>query len=143
MQLLLLLTFLFSKNMRQSCITEDFVPSLAQLLNTAQVPCVLWGHVLLRTHGVPTIVGVSVPSRVLLEAFMRFCARYVNTPAGGFSISMIAYVGLYIDDDGYLDLKQLSEPLSSSYLALREGKIPVRQWVNELKKLLGEPGLLT
>ncbi|KAK9444696.1 thioredoxin reductase [Metarhizium brunneum] len=246
--------------MGQSCITEDFVASLAQLLNTAQVPCVLWGHVLLRIHGVPTIVGavdfvvpdellsvatqaltpheklmpcpdgkdcdiispsrptpapeshlhiegaeepvglypqsatlwflpplqaalttpdrgqlppcyalasdksilppyrlgrgsgffkstthpvVIVPSHVLLEAFMRFCARYVNTPAGGFSISMIAYVGLYIHDDGYLDLKQLSEPLSSSYLALIEGKIPVRQWVNELKKLLGEPGLLT
>ena len=48
------------------CITEDFVASLAQLLNAAQVPCVLWGHVLLRVHGVPTIVGVSVPSSRLL-----------------------------------------------------------------------------
>lgn len=85
---------------------------------------------------------VIIPSHVLLEAFMRFCARYVNTPAGGFSISMISYVGLYIDDDGFLDLKQLSRPLSSSYLALREGKMPVRQWVMQLKKLLGEPGVL-
>lgn len=85
---------------------------------------------------------VIVPSHVLLEAFMRICARSVNTPPGGFSISMISYVGPYIDDDGFLDLKQLSEPLSSSYLGLRQGKMPVRQWVNELKTLLGEPGLL-
>jgi hypothetical protein len=41
---------------------EHLWASLAQLLNAAQVPCVLWGHVLLRIHGVPTIVGVSVPS---------------------------------------------------------------------------------
>lgn len=68
---LLLLTFLFNKNMGQSCITEDFVASLAQLLNTAQVPCVLWGHVLLRTHGVPTIVGVSVPSPPLFPQVHR------------------------------------------------------------------------
>ncbi|GAO18651.1 uncharacterized protein UV8b_03399 [Ustilaginoidea virens] len=244
--------------MGRSCINEDFVASLAQLLNSAQVPCVLWGHVLLRVHGVPTIVGavdfvvpdellsvatqaltpheklipcpdgkecdivcptrptpapvshlhiegaeepvglypqsdtlwflpplqaalitpdrgqlppyyalasdksilppsrigrgsgfftstvhpvVIVPSHVLLEAFMRFCARYIWTPPGGFSISMICYVGLYIDEDGFLDLNQLSEPLSSSYLALKRGEMPVRQWANELKKLLGEPEL--
>ncbi|KAG5984437.1 hypothetical protein E4U55_004781 [Claviceps digitariae] len=245
--------------MTGSCINQDFVASLAQLLNRAQVPCVLWGHLLLDTHGVPTIVGavdfvvpdellsvatralmphekllpcpdgedcdiispsrptpapqshlhiegaeepvglyaqsmtlwflpplqaalitpdrgqlppyyalasdksilppyrlgrgsgfftstvhpvVIVPSHVMLEAFMRFCARYVYTPAGGFSISMISYVGLYIDNDGFLDLSQLSEPLASSYLDLRSGKMPVRQWLSELKKLLGEPGLL-
>ncbi|KAG6032241.1 hypothetical protein E4U41_007281 [Claviceps citrina] len=86
---------------------------------------------------------VIVRSDVLLEAYMRFCARYMSKPAGGFSISMICYMALYVDEDGYLDLKQLSEPLSSSYLAFKEGKGPVRQWVNDLKKLLGEPPLPT
>ncbi|KAG5926249.1 hypothetical protein E4U42_003489 [Claviceps africana] len=82
---------------------------------------------------------VIVRPHVLLEAFMRFCARYIDTPGGGFSISMICYVGLYIDDDGYLDLKQLSEPLASSYRALSDGSRSVRQWIHEVKKLLGEP----
>ncbi|KAH6627374.1 hypothetical protein F5144DRAFT_534940 [Chaetomium tenue] len=38
-------------------LSQPFVASLARALNTAQVPCVLWGHCLLGLHGVPSIVG--------------------------------------------------------------------------------------
>ncbi|KAJ4386112.1 hypothetical protein N0V93_009004 [Gnomoniopsis smithogilvyi] len=38
-------------------LTDKFVSSIAQALNAAEVPCVLWGHCLLRVHGVPTIVA--------------------------------------------------------------------------------------
>lgn len=41
-------------------ITDKFISSIAQALNAAEVPCVLWGHCLLRVHGVPTIVAVSL-----------------------------------------------------------------------------------
>ncbi|PHH58674.1 hypothetical protein CDD81_4882 [Ophiocordyceps australis] len=36
---------------------ESFVAAIAQTLNSAQIPCVLWGQYLLRVHGVPT--GIS------------------------------------------------------------------------------------
>lgn len=42
-------------------ISESFVASIARALNSDQVPCVLWGHCLLNVHGVPSILGVSVP----------------------------------------------------------------------------------
>ncbi|GAB1312203.1 Thioredoxin reductase [Madurella fahalii] len=38
-------------------ISQSFVASLAQALNSAQVPCVLWGHCLLGLHGVPSIIA--------------------------------------------------------------------------------------
>lgn len=40
-------------------ISPSFVALIAYVLNSAQVPCVLWGHCLLNVHGVPSIVGVS------------------------------------------------------------------------------------
>lgn len=40
--------------------SEAFVASVARALKLEQIPCVLWGHYLLSTHGVPTILGVSI-----------------------------------------------------------------------------------
>ncbi|KAK5444191.1 hypothetical protein LTS15_010544 [Exophiala xenobiotica] len=37
--------------------SESFVTSIAQALNSDQVPCVLWGHYLLNVHGIPSIIG--------------------------------------------------------------------------------------
>ncbi|KAG5915663.1 hypothetical protein E4U61_004397 [Claviceps capensis] len=84
---------------------------------------------------------VVVHSHVLLEAFMRICARYSHTLAGSFSKSMVIYVLMYIDDDGYLDLKKLPEPLVSSYLAYTTTSISGRQWLAELRQMFGEPAL--
>lgn len=41
-------------------LSDEFVSSIAQALNAAEVPCVLWGHYLLSAHGVPTILAVSL-----------------------------------------------------------------------------------
>lgn len=38
-------------------LSESFVASIARALNSAQIPCVLWGHYLLVVHGVPSIVA--------------------------------------------------------------------------------------
>jgi len=46
-----------------SNISQEFVASIAQALNASQVPCILWGHILLIVHGVPTILGVSISAR--------------------------------------------------------------------------------
>lgn len=44
--------------------SEVFVASTARALNSAGVPCVLWGHCLLNIHGVPSIIGVSGKSQL-------------------------------------------------------------------------------
>ena len=44
-----------------SDLSEIFVASIARALNSKQIPCVLWGHVLLTVHGVPSITGVWLP----------------------------------------------------------------------------------
>lgn len=54
-------------------------------------------------------------------------------------MAMIAYVEEHIDDDGLLDANQVPEPLKTSYLELRQGRKPVRQWTKELKYALGVP----
>ncbi|OAA67281.1 hypothetical protein SPI_01857 [Niveomyces insectorum RCEF 264] len=36
---------------------EALVARVSQALNSARIPCVLWGHCLLRVHGVPSVVG--------------------------------------------------------------------------------------
>ncbi|KAH7325661.1 hypothetical protein B0I35DRAFT_448810 [Stachybotrys elegans] len=49
-------------------IADDFVASIARILNSAKVPCVIWGHCLLTLHGVPTIVDLLdfvVPDHLL------------------------------------------------------------------------------
>jgi hypothetical protein len=41
--------------------TEELAQSVARALNAAGIPCVLWGHFLWRTHGIPTSTLVSRP----------------------------------------------------------------------------------
>jgi hypothetical protein len=48
-------------------ISENLVASIAQALNAAKIPCVLWGHYLLNVHGVPSIIGVSTPTQSKLQ----------------------------------------------------------------------------
>ncbi|KAI1372053.1 hypothetical protein F4677DRAFT_433358 [Hypoxylon crocopeplum] len=83
---------------------------------------------------------VVVPkSHVLLETFMRLFARDAGTRIGSFAMPMIGYVELYVDADGYLEIEKLPEPLRRHYLELQEGKMPVRQWMKELRHSLGVP----
>ena len=83
---------------------------------------------------------VVVPkAHVLLEAFMRLHARDAWKRVGTFGMAMIAYVQLYIDNDGLLDTSQLPELLKTFYAELRKGKKPVRQWTIDLRQALGIP----
>lgn len=69
---------------------------------------------------------------------MRLYVRDSGKRIGSFALSMIAYMELYVDQDGLLDASLLPEPLKTSYKELKEGKKPVRQWTKELKEALGE-----
>ncbi|KAF2459310.1 hypothetical protein BDY21DRAFT_337917 [Lineolata rhizophorae] len=83
---------------------------------------------------------VVVPrSFILLEAFLRLYARDSAKRIGSFGLPMIGYMEQYVDDDGFLDVTQLVEPLKTFYEELKEGKKPVRQWTTELKEALGIP----
>ncbi|AEO66972.1 uncharacterized protein THITE_2075708 [Thermothielavioides terrestris NRRL 8126] len=158
-----------------SRLSQSFVASLARGLNSAQVPCVLWGHCLLVLHGVPSIIGVTdlpayfalasdesvfppwrpgrglgvypsaagpvvaLRSHILLEAYMRIYARDHGKQVGSIGISMIAYMQLYVDEDGFLDADLLPEPLRTFYGELKQWKKPLRQWTLEFRAALGVP----
>ncbi|KAK7959142.1 uncharacterized protein PG986_003996 [Apiospora aurea] len=84
--------------------------------------------------------AVVVPkAHVLLEAFLRLCAGDLGRRIGAFSLAMVGYIEQYVDDDGLLDTSQLPEPIKTSYLELREGRKPVRQWTKELNQALQVP----
>ena len=79
---------------------------------------------------------VALKAHVLLEAVMRIYARDAGTRGGTFGISMVAYVDEYIDRDGFLDISELPELFRTFDGELREGKKPVRQWTQELRRAL-------
>jgi hypothetical protein len=82
---------------------------------------------------------VVVPkAHVLLEAFMRIYARDVETIIGSFAMSMIAYMVMYVDEDGFLDVDQLPEPLKELYCKRWDGTRPLRHWTQELIEALGQ-----
>lgn len=86
----------------------------------------------------PDIPAVVVPRpHILLEAYMRLFGRDQGKRVGSFAISMIAYMGLYVDEDGLLDVSQVPEPLRTFYEEFRGGKKKMRPWMLELKEALG------
>jgi hypothetical protein len=56
---------------------------------------------------------------------------------GDFSMAMIAYIEMYVDEDGFLETERLSEPLLTFYKELRKGGKPLRQWTEELREAAG------
>ena len=65
-------------------------------------------------------------SHVLLEAFMLLYVRDFEKRIGDFSMAMIGYIELYVDEDGFLETEQLAEPLLTFYKELRKGGKPLR-----------------
>jgi len=55
-------------------LSPSFVASIARALNSAQVPCVLWGQYLLNIHGVPSIIDVSAPSSQKFQTITNTCS---------------------------------------------------------------------
>jgi hypothetical protein len=50
---------------------------------------------------------------------------------------MICYMVEYVDNDGYLDVDQLPEPLRTLYLELKDEKTPTRPWSENLRAAPG------
>ena len=57
-------------------LSPSFVASIARALNSARVPCVLWGQYLLNIHGVPSIIDVSAPSSQKFQTITNTCSVY-------------------------------------------------------------------
>lgn len=84
---------------------------------------------------------VIVPkSHILLEAFILLYARDWEKRIGDFAMAMIAYIELYVDEDGFLETEQLPEPLLTFYKELGKGEKPVLQWSEELTEAVGALG---
>lgn len=80
---------------------------------------------------------VVVRSHVLLEALMRIYARDMGTTVGSFALTMVAYIELYVDDDGFLDTSQLPDDVRELYEQHRSRTMPRRQWMKVVKTTLG------
>lgn len=85
---------------------------------------------------------VIVPkSHVMLEAFLHLHARDSGKISGSYTLAMIAYVELYIDRDGFLNVDLLPEPLRTFYVEFQRAPRPIHQWTMKLKTALGYPDL--
>lgn len=83
---------------------------------------------------------VLVPkAHVLLEAFMRLYARDDDKRIGAFGLTMISYMSMYVDKDGFLDATQLPEPFKTLYEEYRQRTKSIRQFTDDLKEALGVP----
>lgn len=83
---------------------------------------------------------VLVPrAPVLLEAYMRLHARDSGKQVGTFSLAMVDYMTMYVDEDGYLDVMLLSDPFRAFYQRLKVDEGPIRNWTRDLKTALGMP----
>jgi hypothetical protein len=88
-------------------------------------------------HFKPRQFPVLVPkAHVLLEAYIRIYARDVGTMIGSFAITMVSYMEMYVDRDGFLDVDQLPDVIKTLYCERRERRQPVQLWTQKLKKTL-------
>jgi len=76
-------------------------------------------------------------AHVFLQFYLQVYARDAQSRVGSYAMAMITYIEEYVDDDCFLDVELLPEPLRTSYKELGEGKKPVLQWTDELKVALG------
>ncbi|KAK4234269.1 hypothetical protein C8A03DRAFT_37959 [Achaetomium macrosporum] len=62
--------------------SEEIVDSVARVLNAAGIPCVLWGHFLWATHGVPTYIPLDlvIPDASLAAASEAMTAARFSPP---------------------------------------------------------------
>lgn len=68
---------------------------------------------------------------------MRIYAHDVGTTVGPFALTMIPYMELYVDDDGFLDADQLPDSVRELYDHRRNRIEPLRQWTWAVQKSLG------
>ncbi|KAI0378371.1 hypothetical protein F5Y04DRAFT_148847 [Hypomontagnella monticulosa] len=136
---------------------ESRIASIAQCINSAEVPCVLWGHSLLNLHGVPSILGsidfvvpdesLAISSEYLSQLpFLESCAdqncicssptRSTPGPASHYHLKgSEVTVGLYLQSETLWFLPPLDKKLScpsrdtlSEHFVLASDKTVLPSW---------------
>ncbi|KAL2017208.1 hypothetical protein VTK56DRAFT_2415 [Thermocarpiscus australiensis] len=83
---------------------------------------------------------VLVPKvHVLTEALMRIMARDAGKIVGGYAVQHFAYIDLYVHQCGFLDIGLLPEPFGKIYEEFREGPVPTRDIILQLRRAVGVP----
>ncbi|KAK5625749.1 hypothetical protein RRF57_001465 [Xylaria bambusicola] len=86
------------------------------------------------SHGSPVLVPRA---HILLEAFIRLASAF-REGYGTYFLQMITYMAEYPFDDGFVNIDLLSKPCQTFWDRLEEGKLPVRQLMDELQRDLGD-----
>ncbi|CAH0023431.1 unnamed protein product [Clonostachys rhizophaga] len=80
---------------------------------------------------------LAVPAHILVEAYMRLYARYAGGPSAAAFMTRIAWLRMYVEEDGYVIAKRLPQSLRPFYVELTNNA-PIREWTQRLQKELGE-----
>ena len=81
---------------------------------------------------------VLIPrAHVLLEAYIRL-ASYFRENFANFFLSMANYIEEYVECDGLVDDRLLSDHCRTFWDGIRKGRRPVRELVDELQVALGD-----
>ncbi|CAG9986438.1 unnamed protein product [Clonostachys byssicola] len=80
---------------------------------------------------------VAVPAHIAVEAYMRLYARYAGGPSAAAFMTRIAWLRMYVEEDGYVIAKRLPQSLRPFYVELINNA-PIRDWTQRLQKELGE-----
>ncbi|KAE9377756.1 hypothetical protein N431DRAFT_434904 [Stipitochalara longipes BDJ] len=124
-------------------LSEVVVPPIAQAPNSAQIPCVLWGHYLLNLHGVPSAIAsidFVIPDKCLSTSiqvlthldnlspcpYLKVCSTSLSlrqTPPPAFHAHMEDFgvtVSLYLQSDTIW----FPAPLEPSLASPKEVELP-------------------
>ncbi|CAH0046442.1 unnamed protein product [Clonostachys solani] len=85
----------------------------------------------------PLIPVLTVPAHILAEAYLRLYARYAGGPSSAAFMTRLAWLRMYVEEDGYVIAKRLPQSLRPFYVELTKGA-PIREWTQRLQKELGE-----
>ncbi|CAG9946386.1 unnamed protein product [Clonostachys rosea f. rosea IK726] len=80
---------------------------------------------------------LAIPAHILVEAYMRLYARYAGGPSAAAFMTRIAWLRMYVEEDGYVIAKRLPQSLRPFYVELTNNA-PIREWTQRLQKELGE-----
>ncbi|KAI0905540.1 hypothetical protein F4823DRAFT_133966 [Ustulina deusta] len=92
------------------------------------------GHGAFSSHGSPVLVPRA---HVLLEAFIRLASAFREDYCHYF-LNMITYMSEYPFTDGLINIDLLSEPCRSFWDGRKQGKLTVRQLMDNLQRDLGD-----
>lgn len=126
------LWFLPGLSLKQLSCSPDFI-----LASDSRLPPPRPGRGHGAFHSSPFPVYIPTAHR-LLEAFVRLVISSLKGQHKCFAISMVTYIGEYVDGDGLLDETRVESRCREFYSGLKNGRKPMRSLIRDLEASFSE-----